>query len=212
MHEARQDRARQTGARLVEVTRALLRDQDLDALSVAAIAGEAGVSVGGFYARFKNKDALLHALDAHLLDEMYAAVRRAMDPARLQGLDARAVVDAYLRTMLRMFGDNRSLVRQVALKARSSKDPGYHERAQAFNREAHSLLCARLLERGVAAGHPDPGQAIQFATLMVSATAREAVLFGDRRLNLSSPRGKRLREQLLHGFLAYLQTDPEVPS
>ncbi len=173
---------------------------------MADLARKAKVSVGGFYARFKNKDALLHALDEHMIDRMLATICRAMDPSRLDGASSSDVVEAYVRAMVAFFAKNRQIVRQIVIKARTTDDAAFVERLQAFNVAAHRIFSDRLLERGAAAGHDVPQAAIEFAMMMVSATAREAVLFGERKLNLSTVRGKQLVAELVRAFDAYLES------
>jgi hypothetical protein len=60
----------------------------------------------------------------------------------------------------------------------------------------------QILARRAGLGHPDPEAA--FGVMFVSAAAREAVLFGDRRLNLSPVRGCQLVRELVRAYCAYL--------
>src|SRR5690606_36160352 len=61
---ARQARSRRTQEKLLAAAERLLARRVLDSLTVADIAGEAGVSVGAFYARFEGKQALVPLLGA----------------------------------------------------------------------------------------------------------------------------------------------------
>ena len=204
LHAPKQDRSQRTTAKIRTAALEAFAEERFDVVSVSDLAKRAGVSVGGFYARFKNKDALLHALDECMLDEMLQSVRRAMDPDRLDGATLADVVEAYVRPMVRFFVRRRSVARQIVIRARTTQDAGFLERIQQFNAEAHGLFEARLLERRREIRCPDPETAIQFAIMMISAAAREAVLFGERKMNLSTVRGRALVESLVRAFLAYL--------
>ena len=59
---AMQARSRQKRDKILASLRALLIDRDFSTISVADIAGHAGVSVGTIYRRFENRDALLPLL------------------------------------------------------------------------------------------------------------------------------------------------------
>ena len=58
----KQDRSRATQTRILDVTARLLEKEPFEAISVRRIVDEAGTSIGSFYARFGDKNALLSAL------------------------------------------------------------------------------------------------------------------------------------------------------
>ena len=62
LREPLQDRSRRTMERLLEVTETLLNDQPFESISVQQIVRAANTSVGAFYARFRDKQALLPCL------------------------------------------------------------------------------------------------------------------------------------------------------
>lgn len=201
---ARQERSLETERRIVDAAAALLETHRYDELSIAAVAKAARVSVGGLYARFCDKQALVHAVDERLVEEMDRAVVRALAPNRIAALDVEGVVRSYVQVMVRFFSRRRGLVRQVVLRARSSEDRAFTERIAAFNDRAHGALTTAVLARRDQFTHEDPEAAVPFAILFASAAAREACLFAEQRLNLSSARGRALVEELVRAFCAYL--------
>ena len=62
VHEPMQPRSRESQQRLMDAAARLLDQRSWGSMSIADIAREAGMSVGGFYARFRSKDALLQVL------------------------------------------------------------------------------------------------------------------------------------------------------
>ena len=68
----------ETRRRIVSAARKAIRDQGLIAPSVQGVMGEAGLTVGGFYAHFENRDALmLEALGEQMnerMDELRALI------------------------------------------------------------------------------------------------------------------------------------------
>jgi AcrR family transcriptional regulator len=61
----KQARSERTLQRLLAAAEALIKEKGHAAVSIPEIARRAGSSVGGFYARFRDKDELLRALRRH---------------------------------------------------------------------------------------------------------------------------------------------------
>jgi len=60
----KQARSRESQRKILDATLALLEDRHFEAMTIADIAEVAGMAVGNFYKRFKNKEALLPHLYA----------------------------------------------------------------------------------------------------------------------------------------------------
>lgn len=202
----RQARSERTRRRILDAATALLARGGIDALPVTEIARRAGVSVGGFYARFPGKDGLLHAFDEEIHARVHEALRVTMDEGKLAGEGVSGVVAAYLGMVADFFDENREVLRQVAIQSRSGGDPAFTERVRAFNLAAHGRLHALLLARRGEIAHEDPESAIDLATLSASAALREVLLFGDRKLNRSRLGKARLVAELTRAYCAYLRT------
>ena len=70
MPRVSQEQARQNRQRVVEVAAALFRERGLHGVGVADIMASAGLTHGGFYGQFANKDALaVEALESALAEE-----------------------------------------------------------------------------------------------------------------------------------------------
>ncbi len=204
IHAPRQARSQDTTDRILQAVGRLIETRDLDQVSVTDIARAAQISIGGFYARFPGKAAVLHALDEYILGLAATEVRRKMAADKLEGLPIQDVVQTYIRLAVGFFSKHRVMIRQIYLKSRSSGDAAYVARTQAFNEKAHGQLRDRLLERAAAITHPDPEAACTFAVMMVSATMRESILFSDRKMNLSTLAGRELCSELTRAFCNYL--------
>ncbi len=120
IHEPKQDRSKDTSERILEAARGLLEEQTFDTVSVAAIADRAGISVGGFYARFPNKEALLHAFDEYLVEQVLRIVRKEMDPARWRGKSVAEVIEGYIRMTADVFAQHRGVMKHVTIRTRTS--------------------------------------------------------------------------------------------
>ena len=199
-----QDRSRRTAERITAAALALLEKKSFAELSVAEIARKAGVSVGGFYARFPSKQALLQYFDATVIEGILARAEVELDPARLAGADARAVVATYVRLAVRMFRRHRPVLQQVALRSRTSTDPAFRERIRGANARLHGRFRALLLARRFEIRHPDPELALDLGLTFVSATMREYVLFAEFRPDFARLDDARLMRELVHAFCLYL--------
>jgi AcrR family transcriptional regulator len=77
-----QARSRLTQRRILEAGTALLEEGGTEALTVAAVASRAGVSVGSVYRRFGDKDRLIAALQHGMVDQFRADIIHRFTPLR----------------------------------------------------------------------------------------------------------------------------------
>ena len=201
----RQERSRRTAERITSAALSLLERKSFGELSVAEIARKAGVSVGGFYARFPSKQALLQYFDATIVEGILERAGRELDSERLSGASARQVVTTYIRLAVRMFRRHRPVLQQVALRTRTSPDPVFKQRIRQANAFLHGRFRALLEERRAEIGHPDPQLAIDIGLTFVSATMREYVLFAAFRPDFAPVKDGRLVRELTDAFCAYLR-------
>src|SRR2546427_740385 len=102
-----QARSSATYRRLLDAAETLLQEKSFDALTVAEVATRAGVTIGGFYARFADKEALLEALEEQVTETVLAVMRRATDPHRWAGLTVAEALRQYLRELVRGYPTTR---------------------------------------------------------------------------------------------------------
>ena len=174
-----QPRSEETAHRILDAAVALFRAGTLGTTPVPTIAAEAGVSVGGFYARFRSRDDLQRAVVERLIARSHTAVTTALSPEVLAGLDARGVVRAYAEALTRMFGGrDRAIIRRISDLVRTDPELPSSQAIRIINQQAQSQLRDALLARRGEIGHADAEAAIGFADLAMSATARELLFFG----------------------------------
>jgi len=82
----KQERSAKTLDVFLNSVETLLEEQGVETLSVKDIAAHANLSVGGFYARFTNKEAVLRALHLRFSSEAKATVDVAFAPLRWRGI------------------------------------------------------------------------------------------------------------------------------
>ncbi|MGH7471524.1 MAG: TetR/AcrR family transcriptional regulator [Longimicrobiales bacterium] len=140
-----QARSRRTELAIANALSALLREKPFADISVAEIASGANVSVGGFYARFASKDALLALVELGILESFNEAAASALDPARFRDLGIEAITLAYAQLLVTHLRAHRIEIVQILKYTRPRSDT--EERLRQFNMGVHDRMRALLLER-----------------------------------------------------------------
>lgn len=175
-----QERSRRTLARLLDATERLLARRRFEEIAVEEIVRAAQTSVGAFYARFRDKDALLPALyaryDSALDARLQAAERRRQRTSASTDLEGTAAW--IVREFLRAYREQTHLMRALALYARTH--PGEIDaETRARRKRQHELFTRALLAHRTRIRHADPAQAVERALFFAVAALRDKALFGD---------------------------------
>jgi AcrR family transcriptional regulator len=203
LNPVRQARAQATLEALIAAGLELFASRAFDQVSVAEIAAKAGVSVGGFYARFKSKEALLDAAADRVLDDCRGALDRALAPKAMATADVEKVVTAYVRVMITKFRQHRSAILMILRHGRTGS-PARQAAVRAFNEYVHGRLRALLRERKAEIAHEDPDLAVNIGLFLISAAAREGVLADQLRAYPIRVTDGILVAELSRAYLAYL--------
>jgi len=113
----RQARSHLTLGRILDAAEALLREKRWEDASVAEIARRAGSSVGAFYSRFRDKDALLSALHERFVEEAIATAELAMNEQRWANASICEIVRELVAFQVRLQDQHAGLWRAIALRA-----------------------------------------------------------------------------------------------
>ena len=210
MRPPQQARSRATLHRFLESALALLGERRFEEASVAEIARRARASVGAFYARFPDKEALLGYLNDRLFEEGERLWDEFLAPQRWQKGSAAEIVEAVVGRLVERRRANRGLLRALSLYARTRPGPRFSAHAHAMNRHVHRKLAELLLARRDEIAHPEPEQAIAFGLLLVDGATREAILFGESARLPGKPSDAVLARELTAAWLAYLGITPRA--
>ena len=208
----RQDRSRKTLDRLVSATEELLSEKSFAEATIAEIVNRGQTSVGAFYGRFADKEALLQFLDQSMEDVAIESWDHFLAPERWKGASVAEIMEAFIGHWVRAHREKAGVLRTLFLYARDRPQPEFLKRARRLNGHVLIRLTALLLRRRHAISHPDPERAIGLGLLMVVTTLREAILFGDKKLYPMRVPDEVLAAELTRSFLAYLGVagkDPE---
>lgn len=157
----KQGRSEATLQRLLDAAEELICRDGLASVSIASIVREAKSSVGGFYARFRDKDELLRALHERELGRINEQVSELVNPERWDGVPLRAIIHTLIFTYAENSRGRERL--QAAILEATARNPDAWAPAIDFRREVTDSVSALLLLRRDEIKHPNPEEAVRFA-------------------------------------------------
>jgi AcrR family transcriptional regulator len=197
-----QARSQETLDRILDAAEALVTQKGFEDTPVAEIAQRAGSSVGAFYARFQDKDALLHALYERYYEQAIATADAALEPARWEDARIAEILDAVVRFLTAIYREQCGLIRAFVIRTHS--DASFQARRERLSHYVSERLSTLLLARRDEISHPDPERAAAFGLAQVFATLESVILFGELRSGVLALSDDDLATELVRAYLAYL--------
>src|SRR3982751_1652117 len=105
-----QTRSQETLDRILDAAERVLEEKAFGEATLAEIMERAGVTVGAFYRRFADKDALLHHLDERFFAELHRRADDVLDPAKWRDASARDIIDVFSRQAVEVYSARRGLM------------------------------------------------------------------------------------------------------
>lgn len=205
VHEPKQARSEKTLRRLLDAAEALIAEKGHRAVSIPDIARRARSSVGGFYARFRDKNELLRALEERHFLELSARVARLADPDRWAAATTAAIVETAVAELVTITREKRPLI--AAFLANALDDPVLLEGGLRFRRNVAERLSALFLQRRDEITHPDPALAIDLAIQTAFAIMQQHVLLEETYAAGHTLSDAELRREIATLVLRYLGID-----
>src|SRR5436305_598046 len=146
-----QVRSQETLDRILDAAEQVLDEKAFGEATLAEIMERAGVTVGAFYRRFPDKDALLHHLDERFFAELHRRADLVLDPDRWPGAPAREIIDEFIAQAVDVYYTRRGLLRSLFLRART--DLVLQQSAMKVNEHFIDKLRALLLPRSGEISH-----------------------------------------------------------
>ena len=170
----KQARSERTLLRLLDAAEALIAEGGPSGLSIPEVARRANSSVGGFYARFRDKNELLRALEERFFLEVTARLEALADARRWENASVEEIVAAAVHELVSVTEQRRELIRATLF--RLTRDTALREHAVGFRQRAAQRMSAVLLARAPAVSHPDPAVALDLAVQAAFALMQQHVL------------------------------------
>lgn len=201
-HPPQQSRSQETLGRILDAAERVLEEKSFGDATLAEIMERAGVTVGAFYRRFPDKDALLHHLDDRFFTELRGHAEELLDPARWGDTSFTQIVPQLARVAVPVFRMRRGLLRTIFIRART--DP----KIQATARELNGLFLSKLRvltdARLAEIVHPNPHAAVDLGFRIFVGALRETVVFGEVWPEAPAMSDEQLAHELARSYLAYL--------
>lgn len=175
-HPPKQQRSRETLARLLEATIDTLEKHGLDGATIPRIAQAAKAAPASVYRRFRDKEALFRAAFIDAL-ERSNAVNAAAIPPVLKGRTLEWVAGMLARSLLAQYRTRPGLMRALIRFTENDTDNEFRERAMALVAGNAGIIVDTIVEQfRDEIAHPDPRHAVTFASLALANIAESLAL------------------------------------
>jgi len=199
VREPKQARSIETYNRLLDAAESILLTASFDDTPIADIAARANVTIGAFYARFKNKEALLRRLEERMSEDFLSL--NTESAGDLEHVTFDGMVLSHHRRLISVYRRRRGIARALVL--RSHADAPLRRRIEKLN--ARNLpVFAQAIRKRARIEHPHPDRAIEFALVAVRSICREVVLFRESWPGAEPISDDELARELTRQFLSYL--------
>ena len=201
----RQKRSRESLERLLDAAEERLSVVGIESFTVADVVNDADLSVGAFYARFPDKTALLHAVQARFHDRIEPALHEEM---RGCGSTAKSLAEALhclVDILVRHLTSTHELSRAFMMS--SVFDPVMRARGERVNRERREVFAAVLMAHKDEIGHADPMVAIEMAYGLYAAVVRGTLVFGEQHELYNDMSNQTIVAEVKRAIILYLHGD-----
>ncbi len=181
LHQPTQLRSQQTLQRILSSGTALISEQSYDEVTIADIAARAQISVGGFYSRFRNKEALFNKLQAQLAEETQNKILAALSDD-WSSTNLYDLLHHMVAGNAELYEKYRGVLTVIHLRTRVSQSDGDNSAHQAYNNNIITQLETLLLLKREQIRHRQPKVAIRMAIACMASMLRDAVVFQDTNL------------------------------
>lgn len=202
----RQSRSQESLERLLDAAEECFAAKGFEQTTIAEIVRRANSSVGGFYLRFKDKEALLLCLYDRFCEEAFATTDAVLDANRWAGSPIREILAETIPFLVEVYRQRGPLIRTFIL--RSSTNDAFAERWMPTHCHLFDRVRELLLSRQDEIGHPVPDVAMEMGLQLVLSALDSLIMlpvFKTRGLALDDP---RLPVELTRAFLSYLGSGP----
>ena len=197
-----QVRTHATLGKLLDAAESLLDEKSWSDISVAEIAAKADSSVGAFYRRFSDKDALLHSIHERFVEEAMATADAALDADRWRGATLHDVVADSLAFVMAVMRERHGLDRAVFERALS--DDIFKERSNRLNSYVVQGMTALVNARRDEITHADPELAVNVALRQAFGFMTDTCTVGVTDYGLADVDDETLTSEIARALTSYL--------
>jgi AcrR family transcriptional regulator len=197
-----QERSERTLEALLDAAERILEKQPLQSAGVSAIAKEAGSSVGAFYHRFPDKQALARTLYQRFRNQSLATINENFDPEQWAEHDLASLIDSLIGFTAHDYLERPGL-RRFAMHLVES-DPDVRNLSKELSGAVVDAFERLLVARRDEFTHPDPRLAAEFLHRMMFSLLDQVALFHGEAPTGNELTEEQLVDQLSSAIKAYL--------
>jgi len=175
-----QSRSQRTLERILSSSTMLIAEKPYDSVSIAEIASSARISVGGFYSRFENKEALFSTLQSRFVQETQERIESAL-ATDWSHSSLRELLHFIVANNVELYEKYRGVLTDVYIRTRVLRSQTNRD-LRGHNASVVTQLETLILKRRDEISHGQPRVAIRTAVACMAAMLRDAIVFGDRSL------------------------------
>jgi len=205
----KQARSERSLYRLLDAAEALITERGLAGLSIPEVVRRAGSSVGGFYARFRDKNELLRALEERFFLQVGERLDAIADEERWVGAGVAEIVKTAVAELVTVTEERRELIR--AFLFRATQDVKIRDDAVRFRTHAAARLAPLLVAKAPAIRHPEPALAIDLGVQFAFALMNQHVLLDETHAAGRSLSHEDLEREITRMFIAYVGIEKAAP-
>jgi AcrR family transcriptional regulator len=202
VYAPKQARSERTHAAILEAARELIAEGGLESLTIADLASRTGLTKGAFYARFRDKDALLDALHREAMAENRAELDSFLEAMQRRDASLAQMVREAVPIVLRLSRQRWALLRVLGLESRGG------ERTRKRIAEAIEDLARPLQdlfrERREELCHPDPETAAGMFVVLLFGFVDWAFLARESPAPVVPESDEQLAEEMVRVLTGYL--------
>jgi AcrR family transcriptional regulator len=172
----KQKRSQESLERVLEASTRLLQESGFEGFTVQEVSQRADGSVGAIYARFGNKEHLLRAVHAHVMEAIRSEHESVGAPDGRPESTAREAIGGAVETVAGIFQGNERLL--SAFMHVGAVDDEIAKRGSQVSIDLARRFAATVLVHRDEISHPDPEKSVDVAYRMAYCTFARQVMYG----------------------------------
>lgn len=206
VRKPRQDRSRRTLEAVLDAAEALIAERGVEVLKLSDVSARAGYTTGAIYARFRDKEALLHQLYDRFVDRAMATMDPGYATLTADGVSLDDALALWIRTWIAHYRQHWAL--RNAFLTRIQTEESYRLRSRELT--LHAAWCFRQVmeQHHDRIAHDDFDRVSGMAVLLIQAAIEPAIAMREPASVYIPVSDDALVAELVRVLRAYLETAP----
>lgn len=202
-----QSRSKQTLERILDSSTKLIAETSYDELSIVQIASRAKVSVGGFYSRFENKDALFEMLLVRLANETQDRIDDAL-AADWSDVPLRELLLHVVANNAELYDKYRGVLTAVHVQSRVLRSEKHDSARRKYNKQIVKQIEVLLMRKRKEIRRRRPRAAIGSAVACMTSMLRDSIIFDEAAGRPDPGSSQAIVSEVSEFMYCYLVSEP----